>query len=171
MSELEDKGLVTHFPGFLEPDRAQYTMAVLQTMLPWTEFEPSPKSRKVWRFDSPTGDPTIDGIFRELVLELQAQCNLSVEGIFCNLYRDGNDYCPYHRDQYDSDVWTLSLGDTRDFLVKKDGVGTRAQKWTLKSGDLYYMAKSLHKNHRHSIPVRKGRPASRISIVFFTNKN
>lgn len=38
----------------------------------------------------------------------------------------------------------------------------------MRSGDLYYMNQSLHKDHRHSIPIRKGRPGTRISIVFFT---
>jgi len=166
--------LIVHKPGFLDKGRAETVHEILQALLPWTTFAPSPKSRKVWRWDRPIGDPAIDGIFTELIYELEKSCRdngspVTVEGgIFCNLYRDGDDYCPYHKDQYGCDVWTLSLGSTRDFLVKKDGTGTRADSWTLKSGDMYFMSKNLHKDHRHSIPVRKGRPGSRISIVFFT---
>jgi len=163
--------LIEHKIGFLDKERACNVLNILQALLPWTTFTPSPKSRKVWRWDRPTGDPVIDGIFTELIFEVEKHCKVKVQGgVFCNLYRDGNDYCPYHKDQYGCDVWTLSLGSTRDFLVKKDGTGTRAHSWTLKSGDLYYMDQSLHKDHRHSIPARKGRPGSRISIVFFTKK-
>lgn len=41
------------------------------------------------------------------------------------------------------------------FLVNKDGIGTKGQSWTLKSGDLYFMDRRLHLNHRHSILARK----------------
>lgn len=163
--------LIMHIPGFIDQERASCILNALQALLPWTTFEPSPNSRRVWRWDKSTGESIIDGIFIELVHELQQQCQVQVHSIFCNLYRDGNDYCPYHNDSYGCDVWTLSLGDTRDFLVKPDGIGTRSQSWTLKSGDMYFMDKRLHKDHRHSIPVRKGCKGSRISIVFFTTRS
>ena len=169
MASTSTSDLVMHIPEFIGNDRAESILNTLQALLPWTVFSPSPKSRKVWRIDEPTtGDTSIDSIFLDLTQELQQQCSVRVQGIFCNLYRTGEDYCPYHRDQYDCDVWTLSLGDTRDFLVKKDGTGTKADTYTLKSGDLYFMDQRLHKTHRHSIPVRKGRKGSRISLVFFT---
>lgn len=160
--------LVSHYPNFITKDRADTILNIFQALLPWTTFAPSPKSRKVFRLDRQTGDQTVDGIFLQLVKELLEKHNVIVNGIFCNLYRDGNDYCPYHRDNYGCDVWTLSLGDTRDFLVKEDGTGTRAQSYRLRSGDLYFMDQRLHRTHKHSIPVRKGHKGSRISIVFFT---
>lgn len=163
--------LVMHIPKFLDKDRAEYILNTLQALIPWVEFTPSPKSRKVWRFEGLTGDVAIDKIFLDLITELQLQCNVKVQGVFCNLYRDGNDYCPYHRDSYGCDVWTLSLGDTRDFLVKKDVIGAKADKWTLESGDLYFMDKTLHKHYKHSIPVRKNKKHARISLVFFTQQS
>lgn len=159
--------LITHIPEFISRDRADHILNVLQSIIPWTVFTPSPKSRQVWRWDDCT-DPTINIILMELISELQQHTDAHVQGIFCNLYLNGEDYCPYHRDKYNCDVWTLSLGDTRDFLVKKDVVGSRAEKWTLKSGDLYFMDRMLHKNHVHCVPVRKGRSQPRISLVFFT---
>lgn len=163
--------LIKHFPSFISTDRASDLLHAMQALIPWYRFAASPNSRLVYHWNSPIGDPGLDTMLVGLVMDLQQTYNIDVEGVFCNLYRNGNDYCPYHRDTYGCDVWTLSLGDTRDFLVKKDGVGTRADTWTLKSGDLYYMSEKLHKTHRHSIPVRKGRQGSRISVVFFaTNR-
>lgn len=169
MESTSVSDLVIHIPGFINKNRAEFLLNALQALLPWTSFAPSPKSRKVWRSEGPTGDQTIDTIFLELTKDLQQHCGGQVQGIFCNLYETGEDYCPYHKDQYGCNVWTLSLGDARDFLVKKDGTGTKADTYNLKSGDLYFMDNRLHKTHRHSIPTRKSRKGSRISVVFFTN--
>jgi hypothetical protein len=80
--------------------------------------------------------------------------------VFINLYRDGSDFCPYNKDVY--------IGETRDLLVNSDQKGTRAIKYKLESGDLYYMVERLHHKHKHSVPKRtKG--GIRISVVFFTN--
>jgi hypothetical protein len=50
--------------------------------------------------------------------------------VFINLYRDGSDFCPYHKDLYNKDVY---IGETRDLLVKSDQKGTRAIKYKLES--------------------------------------
>lgn len=47
----------------------------------------------------------------------------------------------------------------------------RTVKLTLSSGDLYYMARDVHNNYRHSIPKRKNKNGTRISIMFFTIPN
>jgi alkylated DNA repair dioxygenase AlkB len=108
-------------------------------------------------------------ILLSLQIHLQDTYNVRVDnGIFLNLYKDGEDYCPYHRDQYGKDVYTISLGATRDLLLKPDEKGKETEKYTLKSGDMYYMANELHKTHRHSIPKRKNMNQTRISVVFFT---
>ena len=94
-------------------------------------------------------------------------CITLEKDMFLNYYQDGSDYCPYHADVYNCDTITLSLGATRDFLVKENGKGTKASKYTLTTGDLYYMPHSIHKTYKHSIPVRKGVSEGRISILFF----
>lgn len=160
--------LMKHYPTYVDSDTAEFAASVLQAMVPWKPFALAPKSRRVFQWQRGSMAPDIDAIFIKFVNDLESKHKVKVKGVFCNLYVDNNDYCPYHRDQYNADVWTLSLGSTRDFLVKPDEKGTRATTYTLKSGDLYYMAKELHRNHRHSIPKRSGKIGPRISIVFFT---
>lgn len=157
-----------HKPGYIGKDRADALYHVLSALVPWKRFAPSPKSRQVYRWspDVSSGLPDLDGILTGLVDTLQIDRQVMVQGVFLNYYQNGKDYCPYHRDTYGTDVYTLSLGDTRDFMLKKDGPG-RATSYTLRSGDLYLMKKDLHRDHRHSIPVRKGRKNGRISVVFF----
>ena len=67
---------------------------------------------------------------------------------------------------YDTDVYTISLGSSRDLLIKQDGKGTKSEKIKLDSGDLYFMDERLHRNHTHSIPKRAN-SGRRISVVFF----
>lgn len=162
---VPESQLVKHYPTFISKERADTILQILKDNVSWATFAPSPKSRKVCRWSPSTGFVS-DQVIVELVHELENHMNVRVDGVFLNFYQDGQDYCPYHRDQYGSDVYTLSLGDRRDLLVKPDnGVST---KYNLESGDLYFMAEGLHDNHKHSIPVRKGRTNPRISVVFFT---
>lgn len=102
--------------------------------------------------------------------KLSAHEGVSIQGIFFNLYQNGSDHCPYHRDQYGTDVYTLSLGAQRGFLLKPDDKTQKTISDTLKSGDLYFMDEQIHKTHKHSIPKRVGVNDPRISIVFFTTK-
>lgn len=161
--------LVKHYQKFITADRAATILKLLQDNISWSTFGPSPKSRKVsrWTPGTPGTETVSDQVLLELKHELESRMNTKVQGIFLNLYQDGMDHCPYHRDSYGTDVYTLSLGDKRDLLVKSDQGGA-SDKYILESGDLYFMAVKLHDGHRHSIPVRKGRKDPRISVVFFT---
>lgn len=160
--------LVSVHKRYLDADQADFYYNVLAALLPWTTFAPSPRSRLVHQWD-PSSDSAIDNLIVGLVQPLEHRFGVRVQGVFLNYYRNGEDYCPYHRDTYGCDVWTLSLGGTRDFLVKPDRTGTKSTKWTLESGDLYLMKRQLHQTYRHSIPARKGMNQGRISVVFFTN--
>ncbi len=134
-----------HIPGFVATDQADTMLHLLQACIPWSSFAPSPNSRKVCRWQLGMSDA--DSIIHDLQHKLERTENVTVQGTFLNLYQDGKDYCPYHRDLYGTDVYTISLGATRDLLVKPDGSGD-TRKITLKSGDLYYMDEKLHKNHK-----------------------
>lgn len=159
---------------FIEKDLADYYLETLSTKVRWYPFAISPNSRLVHHWE-PDSDPSeVNDIIYSLAGAIQATASPSSASastqklsVFLNKYDGGNDYCPYHRDVYGTDVYTVSLGDTRDLLVKPDEKGTRAETIKLEHGDLYYMAQALHRTHRHSIPARKGRQGTRISVVFF----
>lgn len=154
---------------FTSAEDSDFYLNAFQAMVPWQKFALAPNSRLVYRWgESPL--PELDGVIERLISKLSALENLTVRGIFLNLYKNGQDHCPFHRDQYGTDVYTLSLGSTRDFLLKPDDVTQKTQTIKLYSGDLYYMAKEIHSKYRHSIPKRAGVSEPRISIVFFTNK-
>lgn len=91
-------------------------------------------------------------------------------GIFCNLYRDGEYYTPYHRDSYslreDALTITYSFGATRRFLMKPDD-GSETKKFDLSDGDIFVMTKEDNETHKHSIPKTRKRLGERISVVCF----
>jgi alkylated DNA repair dioxygenase AlkB len=150
--------------NFIPVEDAKVYFDILSKSVAWETFKPSPNSRKVYKYKPPT---IIDPLIHHLISRIESEYKTSVKGVFMNIYEDGNDHCPYHKDMYGMDVFTISLGSTRDLLIKRDGKNTKATKITLNSGDLYFMDERLHLNHKHSIPKRTRVLGSRISVVFF----
>lgn len=91
-----------------------------------------------------------------------------------NHYLTGASSLGYHSDsrrdlQPDTLIVGVVLGSGRDFLLKKIGTGTRAQKLFLDVGDVFVMDQGLQKHYQHSVPKRaKGR--ERISITYRATK-
>lgn len=156
------------YPEFIDASTADNYMDLFRLRVCWVTFNPSPNSRLVQKWEPENCDEIINDILFSIIKRLKDECHVTeCTGVFMNNYINGQDYCPYHKDQYDKDVYTISLGSSRDLLIKKDGPGQRAERTTLESGDLYYMSEELNKDYKHSIPKRKNIKGSRISLVFF----
>lgn len=160
-----------HIPGFLPHEEARDLFEFLKNKAHWQIWEYAPKSRKIARF----GPWDLPNELRRLIALIETNFEVKImKQAFLNYYANGEDYCPYHRDQYGTDTYTVSLGATRDFLLKPDHPELPTEKFTLESGDLYLMEKAVHDGHRHSVPKRKGVTEPRISILLFAepqNKN
>lgn len=105
-------------------------------------------------------------LLEDLALAVTLSTRKNVTGMFCNFYRDGLEYKPYHRDLYGADIATLSLGAPRDFYFKHDGSKERTH-FLLECGDLFFFPQSLNQTYTHSVPMRKKCTSPRISLVFF----
>jgi hypothetical protein len=103
------------------------------------------------------------------MIETVYECTVS--GVWCNHYRSGNDWTPYHQDQYDDrHMFTYSFGATRRFLCRPiSGNGNTTLSFDLVDGDLFYFSPQFDRTHKHSIPKTK-KDGSRISIVLFTDQ-
>lgn len=156
---------VFHIKEFISKDSANEYVSIIESEIVWTRFKKSPKSRlvSIWY---PGNTRLVDMIIEQIINKIQTTYNTKIIGIFLNLYKNGNDYCSYHRDQYDSDVFTVSFGETRDLLLKPDDK-TKTKNIKLESGDLYFMSQFFQTKNKHSIPKRKKSGGKRISIVFF----
>lgn len=105
-------------------------------------------------------------VLEELATAVMLSTQKQVTGMFCNYYRNGLEYKPYHRDLYGTDIATLSLGASRDFYFKHDTTKERTH-FLLECGDLFYFPQHLNKTYTHSVPMRKKCTAPRVSLVFF----
>lgn len=154
-----------HIPTFIEKDRADQTFEELKK-LPWMSIEwkkGSKLPRLVYRYDPSDNIP----ILQTLSNLIETECKVTVIGIFCNLYRNGADYTPYHRDSYNQGkTYMMSFGESRTLLFKKGK--DKALYFNQNHGDLFFFDSDTNRQYKHSIPKRKKVTNPRISVVFFT---
>jgi alkylated DNA repair dioxygenase AlkB len=157
----------------------------LELGIPWKIFTKAKKSRLVFNYNTDCKNDNVSKecqkILVNLILQLQKDKEVEVQDIFMNYYRDGADYCNYHKDYYGRGIETyaLSLGTSRDFVVKdainpflgyKNKKKAEKTKYLLKSGDLFHMDDIFNRAHLHSVPKRSRIKTGRISIVFFVTQ-
>lgn len=92
---------------------------------------------------------------------------------FCllNYYKDGTDSISYHSDDEsflgaNPSIASISLGTSRDFLMRNKSDHTITFKTPLKSGEMILMKGTTQSKWDHSIPKRKGDIGGRINITF-----
>ena len=117
--------LYSYQSQFIDSNTADNYFQLLANNISWKKFQPSPNSRLVYSWDPEAESGLINDIIFQLVQLLQNKKSVQVCGVFINYYKNGNDYCPYHKDSYGTDVYTISLGETRDLLIKPDGMCKR----------------------------------------------
>jgi alkylated DNA repair dioxygenase AlkB len=119
--------------------------------------------RSVYRIDNEQLEnfPTI----LEIINIIQINFNVLIKGTFINLYSN-DDYCPYHKDSYSTDVITVSFGIAREFYTKNDS-DKKVNKYLLEDGDVLFFNEEWNKNNKHSIPKRTKIKGERISVVLF----
>jgi alkylated DNA repair dioxygenase AlkB len=87
-----------------------------------------------------------------------------------NYYRDQKDGISYHSDKETTPpehfVVTISLGATRDILLKRKDKTGKTIKVPLHSGDLCFMSGRTQELWMHSIPKRTGLLNGRIALTF-----
>ena len=88
--------------------------------------------------------------------------NVKIHGVFGNYYRNGDDYLPQHRDQYDDHhVISLSFGATRSFGFKNSTY------YALGDGDLIVFDPYMNKHYTHGIGKQKKVQEGRINFTIF----
>jgi hypothetical protein len=155
---------------FLDHSTADEYLDIFKYHVEWINDDPISNCRFVHKWTPSLSSNIIDKIINNLIDKLKDECHIT--NCYCvifNNYFNGNDYCPYYKNICETDVYTVSLGTSRDMLIKKNERGQRSDKILLESGDLYYMSEEMNKHYKHSIPKRKNVKDTRISIVFFCN--
>ena len=164
---LKIDGGIQHFKSLICPSDDMSWFSCLTDELPFkaASWKGKPMKREVCGIGPEELDeyPTLERLMKN-VRDLFP--NRRINGIFCNRYRTGEDYTPYHQDSYDSNVFNISFGETRDFLTKSINGGS-STKYTAENGDIIVFTPDWNADHLHSVPVRKRVEHERISIVAF----
>lgn len=88
-----------------------------------------------------------------------------------NFYRDGHDSVAIHHDRthdlvVGAPIVILSLGASRDMLIRRQFKGTRAVRITLEPGSLLVMSHASQFTHEHGIPKTTRSVGPRISCAY-----
>ncbi|WP_460419106.1 alpha-ketoglutarate-dependent dioxygenase AlkB [Pseudomonas sp. microsymbiont 2] len=148
----------------------------MRRSVPWREHE-----RRM--FNRTLLEPRMTAVYQDLreVREeglLQAVSALSnhygvvYDGLWMNLYRDGNDSTGWHRDhrscrKLECIVPVLTLGTSRRFLIKP-AKGGRSITFRPSCGDLVVMGGRAQQDWLHCVPKEPGIDGTRISVNFMS---
>jgi alkylated DNA repair dioxygenase AlkB len=116
-------------------------------------------------------DPAVPPGLPRAVAAVEAMAPAAYTHVGLNFYRDGRDGVAMHGDRTAHLVDTtpiaiLSLGATRDMLVRAKSAGGRALRIALEPGSLLVMSHAIQRTHVHGIPKTSRNVGPRISCAF-----
>ncbi len=119
----------------------------------------------------PTFDLEKYPLLRSLGKAVSTTLGVEFNSCLINLYRDGKDYIGEHsddeRDLVKSNIASISLGATRDFVIKERAKDSKLRLvLALKPGSLVHMYGMCQKLYKHSIPKRLRCKEPRLNITF-----
>ena len=94
-----------------------------------------------------------------------------MNSVLLNVYRHGEHYMGYHQDNepeidQSCGIFSVSLGQTRDFLLKQVSDKSQVVKVPLSDRDGLYMGPETLRDWLHALPKRKRANACRINLTF-----
>lgn len=187
---IKGSSIVTLYPQWIDFEEATALFKSLREEIPWRHDAIKIAGKEILqpRLTFACGDSSVkehrySGISvpvipwtSELLSPIRDYCkriNDLIEGDFnaclLNYYRDGQDSIGHHSDREGTDlikkVATISLGGTRDFLLKHKTEKTLI-KQPLSNGDLVLMLGRTQEEYTHSIPTRAKQNEPRISLTY-----
>lgn len=185
--ELAPGGAIDHVPGWIAASEHSDLLASLMSELDWSQpsiklfgkQHPIPRmqvwigdAEAIYRYSRTVFDPKPwHGALRALQSQLQQALDSPFNSVLANLYRDGQDCMHWHADDEaelgDTPcIASISLGATRDFLLRPRGRQRGSIKVTLGHGDLLVMRGTMQRYWQHSLPRRRGVTSPRINLTF-----
>lgn len=190
--ELSD-GDILWVKHFLAPEEASSLAKTLQDTIPWRQdsIRIAGKDTPIPRLQAWFGDPGMTYTYSGLTLQpepwlptleairrrIEDYSDTQFNSLLANLYRDENDSVGWHADDEpelgeNPVIASLSLGETREFVLKHRDHQEKKLRLDLKNGDLLIMRGALQHRWLHQIPKAKSHCEFRINLTFrriFTN--
>ena len=165
-------GKIAYYPALLDGPAAAALFHWLLDHAPWS-------SETMWMYDKMVDVPRLvarfDGEYPPMLAEAKARVEALLGETFANValnyYRDGRDSVAWHSDRIEQlrpnpTIALLSLGSTRQMVVRTKAKPRRTYAVDLDPGSLFVMAGASQEHWEHTIP-KSSRPSdARISIAF-----
>jgi hypothetical protein len=150
---------------FLVEDRLEY-FERLKKDVPWQQMKWGRGNlpRLIFKCEPFTNSSV--KVLDELAQICEDSFEARVVSIWCNYYRNGNDWTPPHQDRYGNYVVTYSFGETRKFVTTLLD-GSERTEYMLSDGDIFCFSPAFDIKHKHSIPKTTKYTKERFSIVMF----
>ncbi len=176
-----------HYSSWMPPEESDALLRQALDRWPWEQgkvqlfgtWHPEPR----WSFFQ--ADPGLmyryagrtlvaDGWLPELHAlrqRIEHELGIPFNSVLVNGYRHGADYMGYHRDNEmelgpNPHVASLSLGATRDFLLRRLAPPKDRHVLSLQSGDLLWMQAPCQHAFEHALPKRLRVKTFRINLTF-----
>lgn len=140
------ESLIKLYPQYLPKDIADEAYAHCLGTIPFEEQHMTFFKRLTYRYDFEDSIPILD----KLAKDIGQKGNRIITGVWCNYYRNGSDQASFHKDSYGCDIFTLSLGGTRDCHFRPDAAGEETLRYSLSNGDLLYFNQAANGRYKHS---------------------
>ncbi|RZS85325.1 alpha-ketoglutarate-dependent dioxygenase AlkB [Pigmentiphaga kullae] len=172
---LDDHSWIEIVPGWMSGASLLYEQ--LRNGAPWREHE-----RRM--FNKVFLEPRMTASYRHLadvpqqdllqaVRALSSHYGVAYDGLWMNLYRNGQDSTGWHRDhrscrKLEYIVPVLTLGTTRRFLIRPNKGGS-SMTFKPSSGDLVVMGGRSQQDWVHCVPKEPDIAGARISVNFMSS--
>eukprot|EP01080_Neovahlkampfia_damariscottae_P006791 gene6791-10955_t len=174
--ELDKKGSIIHYqPTFIEKKESNDFFHYLLDNIPWTEstIKMYGKDVKVPRLQCVMTDMSetkLSVYSVEKAMPWTKEIKEVKEKIEKD-YRDGNDSIHYHQDKEAigencNTIASLSLGETRRFLIKNIENQKNIKEYALTCGSLIVMTGRTQEYWKHSVPKQPKIKTPRINLTF-----
>ena len=184
----ESESSVRYIKGFANRHGLDTTQIFQDALsLNWDDSQPIPRG-VCWLTKPPCSCPYIYGkkhqvkcpaiAFPPWLIQLtqfiQEASGVEVELNSCNInkYQDGMQYCGFHSDDeplfrmaQGEDIVSLSIGESRTFLMKKEVTG-HPRRILLDDGDLLHMGGKTQRFWKHSVPQEPQATGTRINFTW-----
>ncbi|WP_296554672.1 alpha-ketoglutarate-dependent dioxygenase AlkB [Pigmentiphaga sp.] len=171
---LDDHSWIEIVPGWMSGASLLYEQ--MRSRVPWLEHDRR-LFNKVFREPRMTATyPDLADVPEQGLLQavraLSSHYGVTYDGLWMNLYRNGQDSTGWHRDhrscrKSECIVPVLTLGTTRRFLIRPIKGGS-SMTFKPSSGDLVVMGGRSQQDWVHCVPKEPGIAGARISVNFMS---
>lgn len=172
-------GAIVYYPAVFAAGESAELFSFLERALPWSH-------ETMWMYDRTVQVPRLIARFPpgeqppERLLAVKERIERFLGETFTSVsvqyYRDGNDSVAWHNDHRDEmvdlpTIAVLSLGATREMLVRSKARPRRTFACDLEPGSLFVMSGRAQEFWEHHIPKIKRPIAPRISVALRQSRN